>query len=82
MDNVEIIAPAPERKHIKSYHEDIESAILGTISRSPCTFEELTKILGLYVNEINKYLNVLENGNKIKSVRENRDVFYISRREL
>lgn len=76
LENVEIIAAAPDRKHIKSYREDIESAILGTISRRPCTLEDLTKILGLHVNEINKYLDVLENENKIKSIREDRGIFY------
>jgi wyosine [tRNA(Phe)-imidazoG37] synthetase (radical SAM superfamily) len=47
LDNVEIIAAAPERKNIKSYRKDTESAILETISRRPCTVDDLVKILGL-----------------------------------
>jgi wyosine [tRNA(Phe)-imidazoG37] synthetase (radical SAM superfamily) len=76
LENVEIIAAAPERKDVKSYREDTESAILGTISRRPCTLDDLTRILGLHVNEINKYLDVLENENKIEAVRQERGMFY------
>ncbi len=76
LDNVEIIAAAPERKNIKSYRKDTESAILETISRRPCTVDDLVKILGLHINEINKYLDVLESENKIKSVRQERGLFY------
>jgi wyosine [tRNA(Phe)-imidazoG37] synthetase (radical SAM superfamily) len=78
LDNVEIIAAAPERKDIKSYRKDAESAILETISRRPCTVDDLVKILGLHSNEINKYLDVLESENKIKSVRQERGLFYVN----
>jgi len=76
LDNVEIIAAAPERRNIKSYRKDTESAILETISRRPCTVDDLVKILGLHINEINKYLDVLESESKIKSVRQERGLFY------
>jgi len=76
LDNVEIIAAAPERKNIKSYRKDTESAILETISRRPCTVDDLVKILGLHINEINKYLDVLESEKRIKSVRQERGLFY------
>ncbi len=76
LDNVEIIAAAPERKNIQSYRKDAETAILGTISRRPCTVDDLVKILGLHINEINKYLDVLEAEGKIEPVRQERGVFY------
>ncbi len=76
LDNIEIIAAAPSRKEIKSFRDDVESAILETIFRRPCTVDDLVKILGLHKNEINKYLNVLEADNKIKSVHQERGVFY------
>ena len=76
LKNVEIIAAAPERKDIKSYREDTESAILGTISRRPCTLDDLIRILGLHVNEINKYLDVLEADGKIMPMRQERGIFY------
>jgi len=79
LDNVEIIASAPERKDIKSYRKDIETAILETIFRRPCTLEDLAKILGLHKNEINKYLDTLEADNKIEAIRQERGVFYQSK---
>ena len=76
LDNVEIIAAAPERKNIQSYRKDAETAILGTITRRPCIVDDLVKILGLHINEINKYLDVLEAEGKIEPVRQERGVFY------
>ncbi len=76
LDNVEIIAKPPERKDIKSYRQDTETAILETISRRPCTLEDLVKILGLHANEVNKYLSVLESVGKVKTVTRKRGVFY------
>ena len=74
--NVEIIAKAPQRKNIKSYREDTESAILETIARRPCTLQDLAEILGKHINEINKYLDVLENENKISYTEQDRGIFY------
>lgn len=76
LDIVEIIAAAPQRKNILSYRKDAESAILGTITRRPCTLDDIVKILGLHINEINKYLDVLEAEGKIEPIRQNRGVFY------
>lgn len=76
LDNVEIIAASPERKKIQSYRKDTETAIIETIARRPCTLDDLTKILGLHINEINKYLDVLEADKKIETVRQERGVFY------
>lgn len=81
LEHVEIIAKPPERKDIKSYRKDTETAILETISRRPCTLEDLIKILGLHANEVNKYLSVLEAGGKIKAVSLKRGVFYQKTRE-
>ncbi|MBE9512066.1 MAG: radical SAM protein [Bacteroidetes bacterium] len=76
LDNIEIIAAAPSRKEVKSFRDDIESAILETIFRRPCTVDDLVEILGLHINEINKYLDVLEADDKIKSIQQERGVFY------
>lgn len=76
LEHVEIISSAVQRKDIQSYRTDIETAILETISRRPCTNEDLTKIVGLHINEINKYLDVLEAENKIHTIRQDRGVFY------
>ena len=76
LDNVEIIAAAQERKKVQSYRKDAETAIVETIARRPCTLHDLSKILGLHVNEINKYLDVLEAENKIEVVHLKRGLFY------
>ncbi len=76
MEQVEIIAPPEERKQVKSYRTDVESVILETIARRPCTLVDLEKILGLHVNEINKYLGVLEENGKVETVEQDRGTFY------
>lgn len=76
IDNVQIISSSQERRNIQSFRSDIETAIIETIARRPCTLDDLTKILGLHINEINKYLDVLELEKKIKTVEQERGVFY------
>lgn len=76
LENVEIIAAAKQRKKAQSYRKDSESAILETIARRPCTLEDLTKILGMHVNEINKYLSVLDADMKIEAIEQERGTFY------
>jgi wyosine [tRNA(Phe)-imidazoG37] synthetase (radical SAM superfamily) len=76
LENVEIIAKAAERKNLPAYRKDVESFILGTIARRPCTAEDMAQILGTHINEINKYLETLENEGKITHAREKRGVFY------
>ncbi len=76
LKNVEIITPALARKDIKSYRTDVENAILETLSRRPCTIHDLEKILGIHINEVNKYLGVLEDAEKIETVKQERGIFY------
>lgn len=79
MTPVDIIAEAQKRKETVAYRKDAETAILETISRRPCTVDDLSEILGLHINEINKYLDVLESEKKIETVRQERGVFYQKR---
>lgn len=74
--NVEIIASQVERTTIESYRSDVESAILETIARRPCTLDDLHRLLGIHVNEINKYLGTLETKGKIITQNLERGVFY------
>lgn len=76
ISDVEIIASAAQRTDIDSYNTDIEGRILATIARRPCTLDDLNQILGIHVNEINKYLGTLELNKKIKSTTLKRGVFY------
>jgi wyosine [tRNA(Phe)-imidazoG37] synthetase (radical SAM superfamily) len=76
LDNVSIIAKAPDRKKLVAYRKDVETGILETISRRPCTLDDLINILGLHANEINKYLDVLEADKKVSVARQERGLFY------
>jgi wyosine [tRNA(Phe)-imidazoG37] synthetase (radical SAM superfamily) len=76
LEQVEIIAPPEERKEKLSYRTDLESVILETISRRPCTLRDLEKILGMQKNEINKYLGTMEDSGKIETVEQDRGTFY------
>jgi len=76
LPNVEIISSVPERKKMKAYRQDIESAIIETISRRPCTVDDLASILNTNTKDINKYLGVLDSEGKIISERQKRGVFY------
>ncbi len=76
MDNVQIIAASPQRKNIKSYRTDTENTILQTISRRPCTVDDLSTIFGMHINEINKYLDVLDAEGKLDILKQERGYFY------
>jgi len=76
LDNVEIIAkPKQENKEL-SYRKDIENAILETISRRPCTLEDLSTILGMCNEEVSKCIEVLDGKNQILKLEQDRGVFY------
>ncbi len=75
--NTEIIAEPVQRKNLETYHQDIEHSILNTITRRPCTLYDLQQMLGIHINEINKYLGVLEESGKIKTQTQKRGTFYL-----
>ena len=80
-DRTEIIAPPEDRNRSLAYRQDTESVILETIARRPCTLADLHKILGLHVNEINKYLGVLAGDGRIVLAEEDRGRFYRLRQD-
>jgi wyosine [tRNA(Phe)-imidazoG37] synthetase (radical SAM superfamily) len=75
MKNVEIIAKS-SNKNKKSYRDDIENLIIETISRRPCTLQDLCEVSGLHENEINKYLRELISNNSIQTSVQERGLFY------
>ena len=72
----EIIANFQKREQLASYSTDIESALLQTIKRRPCTVDDLSSTLGLHPNEINKYIETLLERKQIRSVVMERGVFF------
>jgi len=75
-NNIEIIASGVKRREVQSYKSNVEAMIFSTISRRPCTLDDLTVITGLHRSEINKYLEVLESENKIEANLQKRGIFY------
>ncbi len=74
--NTDIIAATPVKQENKTYRKDTENAILDTIARRPCTIQDLRALLGLHLQEIHKYLEVLENKEKITTEFGERGMFY------
>lgn len=75
--NTEIIGRAIQRESVKSYRKDIESAILNTILRRPCTVEDISITTGQPPAEINKYLGLLQEKQRIKYYVHKDQVFYV-----
>lgn len=73
---LEIIAAVSKRKEKVSFRKDVEEAIFETISRRPCTLDDLNRILNLHSNETNKYLATLENDGRISTIEMDRGTFY------
>ena len=72
----QIIASFQKRELIASYNMDVESTILQTIKRRPCTVDDLSSTLGLHPNEINKYLETLLEREQIGTELLERGVFF------
>ncbi|MCB5263274.1 MAG: radical SAM protein [Candidatus Cloacimonadaceae bacterium] len=73
---VEIIANPQSRKTIPSFNGSIEQQILDTITRRPSTDADLCQILSLHKNELNKYLSVLLENNRITAIEMERGTFF------
>lgn len=76
LPGLEIIAAVSKRKEAAAYRDDVEEAIYETVSRRPCTLDDLNRILNLHSNETNKYLAALEAEGRICTIIMERGVFY------
>jgi wyosine [tRNA(Phe)-imidazoG37] synthetase (radical SAM superfamily) len=79
LDDVEIIAKAKQGNNEQGSRKDTENAILETVSRRPCTLEDLTTILGMCDDEVSKCLDALVEKNLIETIEQERGVFYQSK---
>lgn len=71
-----VIAHFQSRGKIPGYNTDIESSIIQTIMRRPCTTDDLSATLELHPNEINKYIKNLLERDLVKPVKMERGFFY------
>ncbi|MBN1948883.1 MAG: radical SAM protein [Candidatus Cloacimonetes bacterium] len=79
---VEIISSPETRKKIQSFQQDIENQILDTIQRRPATDKDLSEILNLHLNELNKYLGKLLDDNKVECIEQERGIFFKIKRPI
>ncbi len=75
LDNVRIIAKA-KQSNKTIFRSDTKTAIKETISRRPCTLEDLVSILGLCEEEIDRCLASLAFVKGFEKVEQERGVFY------
>ncbi|WP_084600668.1 radical SAM protein [Methanolacinia paynteri] len=77
-EGTEITGRPSSRSGIGSFSGDAMECIVQTISRRPCTVEDLSSILGMHPNEINKYIQLLIEEGRVAEKREERGIFFVS----
>ncbi len=73
---IEIIAKVQETVRTAVKRDDIRQAILETIHRRPCTKNDLQKVLGVELDQIDACILLLEKENIIKGAQQERGMFY------
>lgn len=80
-EGTEITGRPSSRSGVESFSGDAMECIMQTISRRPCTVEDLSSVLGMHPNEINKYIQLLIEEGRIREKREVRGIFFVSAEE-
>jgi wyosine [tRNA(Phe)-imidazoG37] synthetase (radical SAM superfamily) len=75
-EGTEITGRPSSRSGIGSFSGDAVEQIMQTIRRRPCTAGDLSSVLGMHQNEVNKYIQLLIEEGKIREKRENRGIFF------
>jgi len=73
---VDIIKRYRRRSEWSGYREDVESAILEAISRRPMSAEDLSTMVGVSVEEILPYLDILQREGMIRVMAQGDTLFY------
>ncbi len=55
---------------------EVEEKIISTIRRRPCTAQDMSQMLNVHINAINKVLHKLIEEKKIEGVHQERGIFY------
>ena len=75
---VETISDFTQDYEDKIFRRDLEQRIIDLLKRRPCRKEEMAVSLGVHLNELLKYLNLLVQKKKIKqSDKSSQKDFYI-----
>ena len=78
----EIIAKFKSQNKIKSFNTDIETAILDTIRRRPCTKQDMVDTLSADINKIELLLTKLIDVGKVRPEIQKRGTFYTISEEI
>jgi predicted ArsR family transcriptional regulator len=74
---VEIIADEAMVNRLKKKHDPVtDDEILALLGRRPCTASDISRGLGIHINEITKKLETLMNRNLIKISGRGNQIFY------
>ncbi len=71
-----IVTPQPGVKIAAYNNKDIADTILRTIKRRPCTVQDLSEMLGLQINELNKWVHILMETERIEPEKKERGIFF------
>ncbi|RLE12403.1 radical SAM protein [Candidatus Aerophobetes bacterium] len=74
-ERCEVIAHFKKHQEITS-KEDIKDAILTMIKRRPVTLEDISSSLGIHLNEVIKYIGILQEENLVTSRMYNKKRYY------
>ncbi|MBI9061241.1 MAG: radical SAM protein [Marinilabiliaceae bacterium] len=74
--NIEIIVNPPKKHNLTIDERDLDSVILSTLQRRPCTLDDLTKITGLNEVVLSKYMVALLENDIIEPFQQKRGKFY------
>ena len=56
-----------------------QETILSMLQRRPCTADQIADIFGMHLNEVSKYLGILERSDQIRAERKNTNVYYTAK---
>ncbi len=76
-EGVEITGRPSSRSGVESFSGDAVECIMQTISRRPGTVEDLSSVLAMHPNEVNKYIQLLLEEGRIREKREERGIFFV-----
>ena len=76
LENIEIIAAAPQTDSVPSCRPDAESVLIEMIARRPCTLDDLVTTLGMSAAAVTKIIDALATEDRIESVQQERGLFY------
>ena len=67
------------RAKLASHIQANQETIFSMLQRRPCTADQIAGIFGMHLNEVSKYLGILERSDQIRTERKNTGVYYAAK---